>query len=299
MLSDADHIPRHPCMDFSFFKFCSHNKIPVGLFYRDIHWKFPIFKSAASLPKRMVLTPLFGYDMMRYKKLLDVMFLPTEMMRKYVLPDINFAELPPGGDPNPAILEEKLGRSPAADGKLRVFYVGSLSELYDNKKLFCAVKNTDGVYLTVCTKENQWQAVRGDYEPYMCDRISIVHKSSGELAPYYREADIFACCLDNDEYLDMAMPLKLFEALSYGTPVLATDIRSVSEFVSREGIGWVAKSDAGEISAVLERLRDDPREIADKTKNTVKAAGRNTWRDRAARAAEILTEIKNKKEPKK
>ena len=294
-LADADHIPRHPFMDFSFFKYCKRHGIPVGLFYRDIYWKFPVFKSAASLPKRMVLTPLFRYDVMRYKKLLDVMFLPTEMMRQFVIPDINFAQLPPGGDPDPDTLSERLLRTPAADGKLHIFYVGSLTGYYDCKKLFEAVKMTGNVYLTACVPKNQWETVNGSYAPYMCDRIRIVHKSASELAPYYIEADIFACCLKNDPYLDMAMPLKLFESISYGTPVLATDIRSISEFVEENGIGWVTGCGAENIAAALERLKNDPAEISEKTKNTVTAAGKNTWRDRAARAAEILTEIKNTK----
>ena len=38
MLTDKDHLPRHPFMDFSFMRFCRSRGIPVGLFYRDAYW---------------------------------------------------------------------------------------------------------------------------------------------------------------------------------------------------------------------------------------------------------------------
>ena len=96
LLADQDHIPRHPWMDFQFFRFCKSHQIPVLLFYRDIYWKFPdIFNGVASFWKRSVLIPLFRYDLRKYRSCLDLMFLPTERMHTYVDLELPYKPLPP------------------------------------------------------------------------------------------------------------------------------------------------------------------------------------------------------------
>ena len=290
LMADADHLPRHPFADFRFFKFCRKCGIPVGLFYRDVYWKFPVFQESASWLKRMILKPMFAYDLIRYRGCLDLMFLPTMRMQQYCIPGFPTRALPPGGVLRTESYEKRRAavREP---GILRIFYVGSLSSLYDNRLLFQAVQETPGVYLTVCTHRKQWESVRASYEAYLCDRIEVVHKSGPALQAYYETADVAAYCLDHDEYLDMAMPIKVFEAISYGTPLLATSIFSIAEMVRREDIGWVAETSVSGIRKVLEQLLAHPEEIRKKTENTILAAQRNTWQCRALQAAE---ELKNK-----
>ena len=41
LLTEKNHLPIYPCLDFSFFSFCKRYGIPIGLFYRDIYWCFP------------------------------------------------------------------------------------------------------------------------------------------------------------------------------------------------------------------------------------------------------------------
>lgn len=294
LMADKDHFPRHPLVDFQFFKFCRSHGIPVGLFYRDVHWRFPIFQNTVPLVKRMILIPMFTYDLKAYRKRLDLMYLPTMRMQQYVMEDFPSKELPPGGVLRPESYEKKRSRINPS-GSIRIFYVGSLSALYDNRKLFQAVKETPNVYLTVCTHQKQWESVRPDYEEFLCDRIEVVHKSSDALKEYYENADVAACCLDHDEYLDMAMPIKVFEAISYGTPLLATSIYSIAQMIRREGIGWVAETSVEGIKKMLKYLKDHPEEIRQKTENTILAAQCNTWQCRAMQVAEDLTAL-NKKE---
>ena len=288
LLSDADHFPRHPFADFCFLKFCRKNRIPVGLFYRDVYWKFPIFRDSVSLLKRMILKPMFAYDLFQYRKCLDLMFLPTMRMQQYALPGFSSRELPPGGVLRPDSYEKR--RAATRDpNTLRIFYVGSLSSLYDNRLLFQAVQETPGVYLTVCTHKQQWESVRPSYEAYLCDRIKVVHKSGSELQVYYETTDVAAYCLNHNEYLDMAMPIKVFEAISYGTPLLVTSIYSIAKMVQREDIGWVAETSVAGIRKILEQLLTHPEQIRQKTENTILAAQRNTWQCRALQAADVLT----------
>ena len=46
LLTEKNHLPLYPLLDFSFFRFCKKNGIRIGLFYRDIYWKFQIYKES-------------------------------------------------------------------------------------------------------------------------------------------------------------------------------------------------------------------------------------------------------------
>lgn len=293
LMSDKDHFPRHPFMDFNFLKFCGKHNIPVGLFYRDVYWKFPLFRETCSPLKQIILKPMFAYDLVKYRKCLNLLYLPTMRMQRYALPNFPSRALPPGGILRQDTYEKKKAQAKSIK-KLSIFYVGSLSALYDNRFLFQAVKETDDVYLTVCTHQKQWESIKTSYEAYMCDRIEVIHKSGDALRPYYETADIAAYCLNHDKYLDMAMPIKVFEAISYGTPLLTTNIFSIAELVRKENIGWVTETSVEGIKCILEHLKSHPEEIVQKTENTILAAQRNTWQCRALQVAKELTSLKNK-----
>ena len=40
LLTEKNHLPLYPFLDFSFFAFCKKHRIKIGLFYRDIYWCF-------------------------------------------------------------------------------------------------------------------------------------------------------------------------------------------------------------------------------------------------------------------
>ena len=42
LLTEKHHFPTYPFLDFGFFRWAKGNSIPIGLFYRDIYWKFPM-----------------------------------------------------------------------------------------------------------------------------------------------------------------------------------------------------------------------------------------------------------------
>ena len=293
LMADKDHIPRHPFMDFSFLKFCKNNGIPVLLFLRDIHWRFPtLYNPNVALWKRMILIPANTYDLHKYKSCVDLMYYPTEAMQKHVRLQLPFKALPPGGELQENSLEIRKHRVPLQDGKLRLFYVGSISNDYDIQKLVKATYQCADVYLTICTHKSQWEKYRSYYEPYLCDRIQIIHKTSKELAPYYENSDMSTFCVSEHPYMDIAIPIKTMESVGYGTPILATNLVSLSEMINDEQVGWVAENSVEGILQQLEYLKTHPEKIREKTNSTIKAAYRNTWEARARQVAEDAQNVK-------
>lgn len=293
MFSDKDHLPRHPFMDRSFFRACRKQKIPVGLFYRDIHWRFPQFKDSTSFLQRLILVWAYGFEEKRLRNCLDLLYLPTLRMQNYVLQGLPASALPPGGVVHPQVFAKKSQREAVKNGVLKVFYVGGLSQaLYNNLALFQAVQQTPNVELTVCTRKGEWEQLKDQYEPYLCDRIQVVHESGEQLIARYQEADIMACCMKKCDYLDFAMPIKVFESFSYATPILVADHHCVAQLVEGEGLGWNTGNDWESIAQTLSFLRDHPEEVLEKTQNVIQAVPNHTWLARAKQVAEELTALK-------
>jgi len=290
-MTDRDHIPRHPFMDFSFLALCKKSGIPTGLFYRDMHWRFPFYRDSVSWWKRAILVPMFRRDLRSYRRVLSLIYFPSEAIHNYVMEGFPFRTLPPGGKLQEETLTRKRERRPVP-GELHVFYVGSITGgVYDVRNLCAAVKDTAGVYLTICTPQAQWETAREQYAPVLCDRVRVVHRSSDQLAELYEQADVFACCLQSNEYTDLAMPIKVPESICYGTPVMITETIAAADLIRQEGCGWpVAGSDRA-MAELLAFLRDHPEEVAAKTRNTVDASPRHTWEARARQVAEDLTNL--------
>lgn len=287
LLSEDSHIPTHPLQDFSFLRYCKKNRVKVGLFYRDMHWKFDLFKTSVSLLKRIILVPLFNYDLMQYKKCVNILYVPTNLLAQYLPCGFTIHELPPGGNIHEEILAWKKIKE-YSNNKIRLFYVGGITGLYDMKTLFQAVKINDKVLLTVCTPADQWEEAKGEYQSLLCDRISVIHKKSKELGEYYKWADMVSVCFEKNKYAELAMPIKAFEAISYGTPIIASNNTAVSQIVKKEKIGWVIDYSVEEMNELFERLIKNVGEIKEKTKNVINASRNNTWKKRAERVAEDL-----------
>ncbi len=292
LLTEEDHIPRHPALDFSFFAYCQKHGIPVGLFYRDMHWRFPLYKKAVSAAKRAILIPLFHYDLYQYRRCLSRIYLPCVQLHEFIPKGLAYDALPPGGVAQKELLERRRLHTGEA-GTLRVFYVGNVAGDIYNLETFCrAVKETPGVYLTICTQEDTWKSAFEQYRNVMCDRIRVIHKKSHELTPYYEEADVFSCCLGANSYISRAMPIKVFEAIGYGIPLMITESIAAAAVVREEDCGWCIPDQVEQIKQTLSFLRDNPEEIAAKTANAIAAVPRHTWKARAQKVADDLTNIK-------
>lgn len=290
LLTEEDHIPRYPFLDFSFLGFCRKNGIPVGLFYRDMHWMFPVYREQVSRWKQMITLPLFRYDLRMYRKNVDLLYVASDRVEG-IVPHSRTKPLPPGGQDQPAVLNSRTGKQ-QKEGYLQVFYVGNVMGVYDLTDFCNAVSQTDNIYLTICTPQSSWEQMQARYAPYMSERIRVVHKSSAELAPYYEQADVFCCCLQVSEYTRLAMPIKTFESISYGVPVMMSKGIAAGELVAKEGCGWVVQNDVDAFRALLTRLRDDPAEVREKTANTIAIAANHTWESRARQVAEDLLNLK-------
>jgi glycosyltransferase involved in cell wall biosynthesis len=238
--------------------------------------------------------PLYHYDWLRYSRLVDHLFLPALAMAR-ALPgqwtDDKMSALPPGCN-SFDLSEQKVDKAPV--DRLRLFYVGGvLPPHYDLKAGLDAVGVLDNVSLALCCRRHEWEKAQAHYAPLDSSKIHIVHAFGKELIKYYTAADLLFLIWNPTPYLDFAMPVKIFEALGYGIPIVTNAGTEAARFVDREKIGWVA-STTDELYNLIRHLQANPQVIAEKRKHIETVRERHTWLARAQTAARILgqTEIK-------
>ena len=305
LLTDSHHLPTHPTLDFGLMKFCRRNGIKVGLFYRDMHWRFPDYKRAVPWYQKVVTIPMYKYDLRMYNRHLDILYVTSEQTKSYIQHEINtdIKLLPPGADYDTEIVEKRKeyfkGRT---NKRLKLFYVGGIgapNSLYDFVMLLKVLQEKQDVEFTICCRKDEWEKNMVYYKPYMTNRIHIIHEAGENLERFYLESDICMCYYPRVTYRDMAMPIKLFEYLAYVTPVIVTQGGATGEFVQEHDFGWCVAYQEEQLSNLMDEILKNQDEIYQKHVHAIQCLTDNVWKQRAAQVAKDLTETRGKKIGKK
>ena len=291
LLTESHHLPTYPRLDFSFMKFLKNKGIPIGLFYRDCYWLFEESRKDLSKFKKIVSETFYRYDLTKYPKLIDILYLPTTLMVNYLPMEFpgGISELPPGTDP---IKTEDLHLPNNHEDEIRLFYVGGLTDVYNMEMVFKVVNQLDFLKLTVCTRQDEWEKEKPFYEKYLNDRIQIIHKSGDEFKEDIEHSHISLIYFIPGEYRKFAMPVKLFEYMSYKKPILSVDKTAVGEFVTGNKIGWQIPYDEEELKSFFYQVKNDPSLIDDRVSHMDDAIEQNTWEARCRKVATDLRRIK-------
>lgn len=268
-----------PFLEPRIFRYLQKHQIPTGQFYRDIYWKFPEQLTNVPALRRRVMKALYEIDLWVLDKTGVYLFLPTDEMSAY-LPAFQgrTGALPPG-----ATLRES--RDPDT---IHLFYVGGVGDHYRMHEMVKGVTAVPGVHLTMCVPEAQWDKVKAEYEPDMCSRISIVHANSRELQQYYDQASAAMIYVEPGDYRGFAAPMKFYEALGYGKPVIASEGTHVARVVDDLGVGVSLPYDAGALASLLESWVAQPEILETYQERTRKARVNESWASRARRVVTTL-----------
>lgn len=283
LLTEKHHLPLYPFVDFGFFKFCKSYDIKIGLFYRDIYWLFAEYGKNFSFAKRNIAKFFYRYDLKKYDELVDNVYLPSMQMAKYI-PTVNqdkFKALPPGHDEDNTFEEKSI------NSKIELLYIGGLNEGYQMHKLFKVLNDFPKIHFTLCTRENEWQNIKDEYN--LCENISIVHKNGEELKELYKNADIAMLFVKPDEYRNFAVPIKLFEYIGKEKPIIASQGTLAGKFVEENDIGWNIEYDEKALEKLFLEISNDISIIYEKKKNIQNIKQQHSWE---ARALEVSLNLK-------
>jgi hypothetical protein len=258
--------------DFFYLIRLHKKNIPIGLFYRDIHWNI---NGVIRIPlyKKIIINTLHYIDLIFYNFFVDILLLPTERMAPFI-PFAYFfkrAELPPGHD-TPDLLPAK----DLSQGLKGLFVGGVIPPVYDISKLFSGELLYD---LTICCRQDEWETMKKVYNIFI-PNITIVHKSGKEVSDIYLKNHIFIMLRNDHLYLKINQPLKLYEAIGFELPVLVSPGSLVADIVKELNIGWVTDKTSYEI---------DMKDYLDKVENIRKIKKTYTWDQRVLHLNSLFT----------
>lgn len=282
-----------PNLDFEFLTYMRQRHIPVGLFYRDVYWRTDHYRRMMTTSRRMIYTLFYHYDWLRYRRIVNHLYLPSLAMAAHLpthWPADRVSALPPGAGISAASAGQERDYF---DGDLSLLYVGGVAPpFYDLTPTFAAIRSMQQVCITICCRSEEWNRWRAHYEPIPIERVRIVHVQGEDLSRLYDEANAFLLMRSDDPYLEFAMPVKVFEALGHGLPIITNQGTQVAKLVTEEEIGWVVSS-VDDLQNLLVSLSANPDGLKRKRYEAERARERHTWTSRAKHVVTTLAQSSN------
>lgn len=266
------------------FNLCDHlillyiskiKKIPIGLFYRDAYWKFADWYGLSGI-KRLIINFMHKFDWYIIRKTCKKIFFPTDTMGKL----FNFKDkeaLPPG--------TEMIQVPSKTNKEVNLIYVGGVSEQYGGTLLLETLDKINkekrmNLHL-VCRKEELHSIKQYIDKPW----INIYHTSGEGLKEIYKKANLAIIPRKIDFYMDFAMPVKLFEYISYELPIVATRCKEVAKFIEENEIGIVVDDNVESLYNAL--INIDISTILKYIENVKVTKVNNTWNNRVTQISHL------------
>ncbi len=275
--------------DRSLIRLLHRKGIRTGAFYRDLYWMFPkMFIDGSGVMNKIkgkIIHAMQKRDLKLLKNSTDIIYIPSETIGNH-LNIHRYEVLPPGCDLAPDV-DKPVGE------KLTALYVGGASERYGTHLLldsFNRASKEGDIHLILVCPEKQWRNLPAEYQAYEKENwLTLRHLCSDELPEVYRESDIGIVPLLKNTYNDFAVPVKLYEYVSYKKPVLTTNCTESAAFVERNKIGFVVDDNVESMSQGILRFYHSKQKMEDFRGSLEKTFLENRWDARAKKIIEDLT----------
>ncbi|MSS83463.1 glycosyltransferase family 4 protein [Actinomycetaceae bacterium WB03_NA08] len=283
--TEPRHFPLRPFLDAEFFALMHRHNIPIGVFYRDIYWVFDEYKERVGAAVAAAMSTLYRWDLAIYDRYVDVLFVPSLPMADHIPHKLDpiIVALPPGADTRADGVEQSL------TGPLKLLYVGGTNPRhYEISILLEAVSRVSNVSLTICTPKDSWEKDKTMYADLLSDSVCIVHRDADHLDDLYEDADIAMLHVEPKLYWEFAMPVKLFEYIGRGKPIIATEGTMAAEVVENLDIGWSVPHSVQSLAELLDEMGTHREMIARASQRVLAHSREHTWEARARQVAAVL-----------
>lgn len=182
------------------------------------------------------------------------------------------------------------------DRKLLV-YTGSFETMGVDKgikEIFASLKQldrSDVMFLAVGGSEKEidkYEALAG--EAGVKGKTSLLPRvSRDELAKFGQAADILLMPFpDKAHYKYFMSPLKTFEYMAAGRPIIASDLPSIREILEEDSAFFCRAGDSNDLAEKINYVLDNPGEGEKRAAKAHEKAGEYTWERRAERVLKFI-----------
>ena len=193
----------------------------------------------------------------RFYKSADVVTVPSNGLRKIyggtiIHPPIDIDKQMPNKS-SAARLRKKLG----LQGKIVVTYIGTLYKTKGIDVLIEAVKKTrrDDIKLVLFEFGKETEAYKKISGP---ETIWVKKKTGEKSLDYTMMSDIYVIPTKDTRYTRVQTPMKIFEAMSMGRAIIASDIADIPQFLDHGRAGVLTRpNDVESLKNAILRLADD------------------------------------------
>lgn len=242
------------------FNFCDHllmlyiskvKKIPLGLFYRDAFWKLSEHYSSKGLKAKIIIL-MHKFDWGIIKFVSKVIYFPSESFANHFECE-NKVILMPGAQ----VIEN------LATGEENAFiYVGGVEGLYGSNLLLDSFKlayekNKLLKLNLVCREEND---VIRSYKNEEWLNLFVGKSGSKELKEIYDRSKYSIIPIIPAVYSNLAVPIKLFEYISYEKPIVSTNCLEIEKIIKKYNIGKIASAEKESLSEAILNMAQESEE---------------------------------------
>lgn len=265
-----------------------HNMgVPIGYFYRDFYYKFPVSLGHGML-KDILYKILYARDERNIRKYADILYLPSERCFDFFEHRKKVA-LPPGVDIPVQIIN---------NNSRCCIYVGGVSEIYGTFMLVEAFRiinvnreRDEMIRLKLVCRRSDLELLESEYIRSIQETewIEIMHAEGEELKHLFTEAEVGLIPILKSYYSRQAIPIKISDYISNGLPIISTPLEAEMDFFGDSKVCRFSADDspreyANEIVRFFESV-----EYREESRNSLKSfADGNMWEDRIHQLEEDL-----------
>jgi glycosyltransferase involved in cell wall biosynthesis len=174
---------------------------------------------------------------------------------------------------------------------VRCVYIGGIGNHYKMAILFQAIKKSTKIEGYFSFRKDEWEKEKKFYKAEDIKNISIFHYDNESVAILYAQCHIGLIFVEPSAYRKFAIPYKLFEYLSYGKPIIATEGTAAGDFVKRWNVGWVIPYEKDMLVTLFALLSTNLEKIEECARNIEMIRKTNTWCSRTLKVKDDLSQI--------
>lgn len=268
--------------EYKFIKAIKEMDIPIGVFYRDVYWKFNKEFNLTGVHNK-IMKVFQKFDLRFWKRVCKHVFLPTDKMNEY-LSFKKACALPPAC----SIIDIAATQSYTNN----IIYVGGISYNYGTDILLDAmriVNRKKNIKLTlICRKAEYDDMIKNITPNDIPEWLEVKHISGKELNEAYKNADVAVAPLRKIVYYDFCMPVKIYEYISNRKPIITTNCEEIAKLIKVNQLGLICNDDAVDMAEKIMDIYADYEKYDSFRQNEKEFINTNRWTNRAQLIAEKL-----------